>query len=190
MCNIKDKILSAPSVPFDVDISASETRVPSHCQLLSVVRTKIRKKLTGAKGKESDVERQICGDMNCLQVFFWGGEKKRWIEWEMWSRDFPPTLSLCFMAEEVFVKPKRGAVRMGHVRKGDFTPRVRAAGVSVCLHVHSQPTHLKVECERKRESIVFKWCSRKTNRSECRVSEGEGVTVEIKKGQREERGTA
>lgn len=28
MCNIKDKILSAPSVPSDMDISASETRVP------------------------------------------------------------------------------------------------------------------------------------------------------------------
>lgn len=58
----------------------------------------------------------------------------------MWSRDFPPTLSLCFMAEEVFVKPKRGAVRMGHVRKGDsFTPRVRAARVlSVYMSAHNQ----------------------------------------------------
>lgn len=55
-----------------MDISASETCVPPHCQLLSVLRTKIRKKPTGAKGKESDVEtrgRQICGDMNGLQVF-------------------------------------------------------------------------------------------------------------------------
>lgn len=47
-----------------------QRHVPPDCLLVFVLRAKIRKRLTGAKGKESDVERQICGDMNGLQVFF------------------------------------------------------------------------------------------------------------------------
>lgn len=69
MCNIKDNIKSALSVPLDMDISASKTCVRPRCQILSVPRTKIRKKPTG-KGKENDVWRKIWGDMNGLQVLF------------------------------------------------------------------------------------------------------------------------
>lgn len=38
----------------------------------------------------------------------------------------------------------------------------------------------KVECERKRESFQAVFMK---NKQKCRVSEGEGVTVKIKKGQ-------
>lgn len=68
-CNIKDKTLSAPRVPPDTGISVSETCVPPYCQFLSAVRAKIRKKLTWGRW-ESWVRRQICADMNGLQVFF------------------------------------------------------------------------------------------------------------------------
>lgn len=85
----------------------------------------------------------------------------------------PPTttLSLCFMAVEVFVKLWRGAARMGRVRAGGGF--YSAAEVFTCVH-----TSKKVSSERKQRSG-------KTNRGECRVREGEGVAPQIKKGQTE-----
>lgn len=83
MSTIKDNILSATSVPFDTDISASETSVPPHCQFPSVLCTEIRRKQTGKGrgGRRGDIEgRQICADTNGLQVFFFFKEKKEKID--------------------------------------------------------------------------------------------------------------
>ena len=139
-----------------MDISASETCVPIYCQPLSVSRAEIRLKLTGAKVKECNAERQICGDMNGLQVFFSplfffqgdrNGESVRCRA--VTPRCLPSTLSLCFMADKLFLKPEWGAVRTGPERNGDgFTARA----LSVYRSAHSKHTQKGCVTERGKRS--------------------------------------
>lgn len=161
---IKDKNLICPPLSSsDVDISASETCVPPRCRLLSVPRTKIRKKLTGAKGKERRRETDLWRHEWLAGVFFLRErEMDRVGDVEPWLL-LPPSLRCHYVLwqEEVFAK-------LGAVRKGDsFTLRVLAARVAV----RSRPTYLKVECERKRESfqVVLK------ENKQCRVKVKESL---------------
>lgn len=110
--------------------------------------------------REKDLWRHEDGLQVFSLHFFWGGG--RWIDCEMWSRDFTAHAVIMFYGRSVCEL----CLRMGCGREGDrFTPRLCAARlVSVCMSA-PQPTHLKAECEGMRESAAFKWWSRKANRS-------------------------